>query len=224
MRLVSAKYGIDMEIRENMVNVLVVEAPDIFSRVIEELMCQIEGEPGTFILSEQDVIKTISKNADMIVNPFRVDCNEKRIQQKLFQELSVIMNESFGERTVYLQGQIISYLEELLQKVPYPLDFDVEGSMPGLLKMCHVEVVNQGDTLVEKIVNYMKALRQFCAIKVIFAVNLKLYLTLTELIELYKFVFYEKISLILLEHSDKGKLEGESICILDKDMCIINVK
>lgn len=60
MRLVSAKYGIDMEIRENMVNVLVVEAPDIFSRVIEELMCQIEGEPGTFILSEQDVIKTIT--------------------------------------------------------------------------------------------------------------------------------------------------------------------
>lgn len=201
MRLVSAKYGIDMEIRENMVNVLVVEAPDIFSRVIEELMCQIEGEPGTFILSEQDVIKTISKNADMIVNPFRVDCNEKRIQQKLFQELSVIMNESFGERTVYLQGQIISYLEELLQKVPYPLDFDVEGSMPGLLKMCHVEVVNQGDTLVEKIVNYMKALRQFCAIKVIFAVNLKLYLTLTELMELYKFVFYEKISLMLYHFS-----------------------
>ena len=193
MRLVSAKYGIDMEIRENMVNVLVVEAPDIFSRVIEELMCQIEGEPGTFILSEQDVIKTISKNADMIVNPFRVDCNEKRIQQKLFQELSVIMNESFGERTVYLQGQIISYLEELLQKVPYPLDFDVEGSMPGLLKMCHVEVVNQGDTLVEKIVNYMKALRQFCAIKVIFAVNLKLYLTLTELMELYKFFRLESM-------------------------------
>ncbi len=162
MRLVSAKYGIDMEIRENMVNVLVVEAPDIFSRVIEELMCQIEGEPGTFILSEQDVIKTISKNADMIVNPFRVDCNEKRIQQKLFQELSVIMNESFVERTVYLQGQIILYLEELLQKVPYPLDFDVEGSMPGLLKMCHVEVVNQGDTLVEKIVNYSGLSSKVC--------------------------------------------------------------
>ncbi len=224
MRLVSAKYGIDMEIRENMVNVLVVEAPDIFSRVIEELMCQIEGKPGTFILSEQDVIKTISKNADIIINPFRVDCNEKRIQQKLFQELSVIMNESLVERTVYLQGQIISYLEELLQKVPYLLDFDVEGSMFGLLKMCHVEVVNQGDSLVEKVVNYMKALKQFCAIKVIFVANLKLYLTQTELMELYKFVFYEKISLILLEHSEKGKLEGESICILDKDMCIINVE
>lgn len=224
MRLVSGEYGIDIEIRENMVNVLVIEAPNVFSRVIEELMCQIEGEPGTFILSEQDAIKTISKEADMIVNPFRVDCNEKRIQQKLFQELSDIMNEELVEQTVYLQGRIISYLEELLQKVPYPLDFDVEGSMPGLLKMCHVAFDNRIDTLVENIINYIKVLRKFCAIKVIFLVNLKLYLTQDELVELYKYAFYEKMSLILLENSDKGKLENESICILDKDMCIINVE
>lgn len=40
--------------------------------------------------------------------------------------------------------------------------------------------------------------------------------------ELYKFAFNEKMNLILLGNSEK--LEGESFCILDKDMCIINVE
>lgn len=136
----------------------------------------------------------------------------------------MIMNETLIERTTYLQGQIITYLEELFQAVPYPLEFDIEGNMPGLLKTCHVEVDNQGESLLERLTNYMRALRQFCAVKVIFAVNLKSYLTREELGELYKYVFYEKINLILLENSAKEKLENESICILDKDMCIINVE
>ncbi len=224
MRLMYREYGIDLEIKENRVNVLVIEPPNIFSLIMEELTNQMRGEPGGLILSEQDVIKNFCREAEMVVNPFEVDCNEKRILQKLYQELTQEMNDFLIEKTVCLQGQIIAYLDELLQRVPYSLDYEIEENMAGLLKLCHVEIDNQGETLVEKLMSYIRALKQFCNIQVIFFVNLKLFLTQPELEELYKFASYEKISLILLENSFKEKLKNESICILDKDLCIISVE
>lgn len=153
-----------------------------------------------------------------------IDCNERKIQQKLYQELVDEMNVAMVEDIIHLQGEIISYLEKLIKRVPYPLDFDVEENMAGLLKLCHVEIDDQGEILVEKIMSYIKALKQFCNVNIIFFVNLKSYLSQQELEELYKFTFYEKISLILLENSAKEKLENESICVWDRDLCIINIE
>lgn len=223
MRLICTEYGIDLEIQENRVNVLVLEARDIFARVVEALMIQIEGKPGIFILSDKDTIMKLDKVAEIIVNPFVIDCNEKRIQQKLYQELTNEMQESMMEQTVQLQGNIISYLEELLQKSPYFLEFDVEDNMAGLLKLCRVGITDQEETLAGKIASYMRALKQFCAISVLFLVNIKLFVTQSEMEELYHCAFYEKINLILLENTAREKLDNETICILDKDMCIINV-
>lgn len=224
MRLVCNEYGLNLEIKENLINVLVIESPVIFARITGELFNQIGGEPGGFVLSEKDAIKTISKEAEIIINPFIVDCNEKRILQKIYQELNDEINDSMIEKTVYLQGQMIAYLEEVTQRLPYPLEFDVEENMIGFFKLCHVEIDNQGKALIEKIINYVKMLNQICNIHIVFLVNIKLYLSQAELEELYKCAFYEKINLILLENLQKEKVECESICILDKDMCIIDVE
>lgn len=224
MRLVCSEYGIDFEIRENEVNVLVIESPNVFSLMINELICQIKGESGKFILSEQDMIKTISKEVEIIVNPFIIDCNERRIQQKLYQELTDEMSETMIEKTVHLQGEMITYLEELLKRVPYPLGFDIEENMTGLLKLCHVEIDDQSEELIEKIMNYIKTIKQFCNVHIIFFVNLKSFLAQQELKELYQYAFYEKINLILLENSAKEKLQNENVCVLDKDLCIVNIE
>lgn len=221
MRLICTKYDIDLELQENRVNVLVIEAPDTFAYVIYALIMQMKGEPGIFILSDKEKILTLGKAAEIVVNPFAIDCNEKRIQQKLYQELTNEMKESMLEQTVKLQGNIIKYLEELLQRSPYFLEFDVEENIAGLLKLCCVEIVDREETLVGKIANYMRALKRFCSVGTLFCVNLKLFLTQAEMEELYKNAFYEKINLVLLENTVREKLENETICILDKDMCII---
>lgn len=168
MRLLCSEYGIDLEIRENKVNVLVIESPNIFSLMINELICQMGGEPGRFILSEQDVVKNIAKEIEIIVNPFVIDCNERRIQQKLYQELVDEMNEAMVEDTTHLQREIISYFEKVIKRVPYPLDFDVEENMTALLKLYHVAIDVQSEVLVVRIMNYIKVLKQFCNIRFIF--------------------------------------------------------
>ena len=46
MKLIYAKYGIELQLIENQVNVLVIENPYAFSDFLHELLEQIDGKEG----------------------------------------------------------------------------------------------------------------------------------------------------------------------------------
>lgn len=224
MRLVYADYNIDITILENKINVFVVENPHVFALLLEMLIKQLDGDGGGFVLSQDDKIISICKNADIIFNPFCVDCNEKRIQTKIYQELSAQAKDNFFVQTEELNSQIVTYLEKLTQTLPYHLTFGMDCNISGLLKLYNVEIEKEGMSLLEKVTGYLRALHQICHIELVFLVNIKSYLSKDELIQLYEFSFYEKIHLFLLERYQKTILPNENVCILDEDLCIINME
>lgn len=66
MRLVNSRYGINIEFRENEINTLIVEKPEFLTDVVQNIMKQIEGEEGDFVLSDNTSIK-IDKDVVFIV-------------------------------------------------------------------------------------------------------------------------------------------------------------
>lgn len=65
----------------------VIESPELFVQYTQMLYQQMEGAEGEFILSENDEILDFSKQAEIILNPFGLDFNDRRIQKKLYSEL-----------------------------------------------------------------------------------------------------------------------------------------
>ena len=57
MRLLNSRYGINIEFRENEINTLIVEKPEFLTDVVQNIMKQIEGEEGDFVLSDNTSIK-----------------------------------------------------------------------------------------------------------------------------------------------------------------------
>ena len=57
----------------------VIESPEDFSLYVQELLRQSEGEEGQFVLSDGDKEKDISKYAEVIINPFAVNINDRKI-------------------------------------------------------------------------------------------------------------------------------------------------
>ena len=104
------------------------------------------------------------------------------------------------------------------------MTFDIEENIPNLLKAYNVRLETEGVTLLERIVEYLRLLHQLCKIKVIIFVNLKTYLSDSELEQLYEFSAYEKMSFVLLENVHRNRLKNEKICIVDHDCCIINLE
>ena len=223
MKLIHRNYGIEMELKENFLNILVVENPEAYAKILMDLWRQSTGEPGDFCLCDLDVEKPLSKHAECILNPFSLSCNDKKILSKLYHELKEISQNELQQETYDLNTKLVCYLDDLTQCVPYPIKFQVDMDILSILKTYDVMLENQFDCLLEQIVKYLKAYHQICHIDIYFFVNLKCYLSSNELKKLYEFAFYEKINLILLEAVNKNKLDCEKTWIIDKDLCIISL-
>lgn len=86
-----------------------------------------------------------------------------------------------------------------------------------------ITINTQDVEFLERIVEYMKLLQSLCKIKVLFLVNIKLYLTDEQMILLYREAEYINLQLVLIEHIMKSTIFEEKVVVIDKDDCIINL-
>lgn len=223
MKLVYPEYQLEVSLRENQITILTIENPRAYARLLSDLWNQTQGAEGGFILSECEKILSISRELECIFNPFALDCNDKKVIHKLYQELKEQAEENLLLETTKINREIILYLQKLLAQVPYALNYEVDLELPALLKIYDVKVDSIGTGMLEKLVEYMKVLNQICHMRIFVFVGLKQYLTREELEKLYEFVFYEKIILCIVEAVQTPRINGEKNWLLDKDLCIIEL-
>lgn len=211
-----------MELWENQVTVIVVESPEVLTEYISELKHQISGEDGQFVLSDKDICR-IDKMMEMVIDPWTIDFNSKRIKTKLLQLVKEEADEYFYDRFIETKGMICQYAENLLDKMMYSVSYDMNIDTMSLIKFLDVKVDIQTDKLIDSIIEYIKLLHDLCKIEVVVLVNIKTYLSKTELLYLYQEALYQKVHLILLEAALTEQIEYEKIVIIDADKCVINI-
>ena len=223
MKLVHTAYPLEIALRENQINVLSIENPAAYSRILEDLWCQTNGQLGDFVLSEGEKIKNMAKEMVCVFNPFDLDCNEKKILTKLYQLLKEESDDRLFLEGSMLNSEIVRYLDHLIQFVPYHLDYTFDFDVIGLLKLYGLKIESSANSLLERIVDYLRALHQICRVHIVAFIGLKQYLSEKELQQLYEMVFYEKIHLIIIEAAHSKKIEGEKCWLVDQDLCIIEL-
>lgn len=72
MKLVNSKYNLDIEFEENISNTLVLENKQHMIDVIQNLILQLKGDEGDFVLSSEKNVK-FDKVVEFITNPFEID-------------------------------------------------------------------------------------------------------------------------------------------------------
>lgn len=221
MNLSNFKQGLHLVLEENRVNVLVIENQRVLVNIIEMLRIQNEGNAGDFVIAADEKVYPFHQIARVILEPFSLDFNEKKMQMQLFQEIKEEINDSFFVEWTQLQQRMIQYLDEVLLKVPYPVIYAENIDINAFLKMVKVSLEKDGDGFLEKIVQYIRILSALCGVKVIFFLHLKMFLSEEELRALYQEAAYQKIQLVLIESIVYDKIENEDVCIIDQDMCII---
>lgn len=221
MRLVCSDYGLDMELEENRVTVLVVENAKFITEIIGSLKNQITGEEGMFVLSDHNKIQKIDKKMNLIIDPFDVSINDRKIINKLYSRLGIIAPDYFQEKEK-ITADIISLLDEIVLASPFSnLIYNLDYDWTEMFKGFNIRFEETGENLIEKLVEFIRIQASLLEIRVLCFVNLKSYLTQEEMEELYKAAFYNKINLVLIESIEKDKLENEQIYIVDKDRCLI---
>ena len=221
MRAIYTKYGIDFLLKENQIITLVVESPRVMNDMLRDLFKQTNGEEGGGILSEQDKIFPLDKISLLVDNPLTIDCNEKKILTKLYKELSEQTKTISYEDYTQLNAEIVSFLDRLLDTVPYHMEFEMDPDISTLLKAYSVKIQFEGVETAETLIDYLRVISAVCSIRIVWILNLKQFLAKEQVKQLYEFCFYEKIYLINLEGHTKYTLEQEKSVIIDEDLCVI---
>lgn len=222
MKLVERELGLEIELKENVISVLVIEKVGLRLSIVEELYSQVMGKEGNWILVENEKNYELGKKAEMILEPFSLELNNKKVKNKLFQDIKVVAQDYCFAQGVELHSHICNYLETLFERIPYPVKYEEEWNLSEILKAYGVELEEECDDMCEKLINYLKLIKQVCGIDVFIILNIKQYLTEEQILELYKIAKYNKIQLVMIEFNMSGeKHDCEEIYILDKDGCII---
>lgn len=210
-------------IEENTVVELIVEAPNIMADICEDIHNQMQGYEGRIVLSENEKVLKLSKYADTLWNPFAIDCNDRKIVNKIYQDINEVAMDEYYEATSNINSRIVEYLDILTNSMVYDLDYDLQLDIVGLCKLYRIGIQKDDATLANKIINYMRTYSKVLGIKFFILMNIKMYLSKEELQEIYKFANYEKIVLFLISGTQLWRSDEEKAYICDKDMCIIDV-
>ena len=224
MKLVNAEYGITLELDENKATVLVIEAKELRIRILEDLYQQCQGESAGFVLSEHDQILKIQKTADILLSPFSLDCNNRKVLTKLYQEIRECGNEEFFSEKEKINSDILLFFDKMMANVPYNITTTLDFDLIELCKLYNVQLERTGDTLLERLMDYIRAMSQLCTYKVFILLNFTMYLSKEELENLYEFAAYQKIYLLFIEYVASSSIADEKTCIIDEDGCIINIE
>lgn len=222
MRLVNVSYNIDIEFAENCTEIISIEGPDIYTEFIQELISQLDGEAGNFVLSEKNDTVKMDKKVEFISNTFGVDFNEKRIISKAYNVLKDSA-EGLDELREKINSSIVNILDEVILRSPYDnFVYNLDLDWNTLFKLYDVKIQFEEGKLVDKLIQYIKMLAELLGIKVVFLLNMSTFLTKYELQELCKYAQYEKVNLVLLEQRELELTDVKSRShIIDCDRCLI---
>jgi len=221
MKLIHNEYSIALEFKENEVQVLTIEEPSVYAKLLEELCTQSAGGEGNWCCIENMKEIPIGKNAEIVLSPMALEMNGRKIIGKLQQELKSISDDDYYEEIQQINSAIVGYLDRLSMKVPYPLQYSIELDPLGIYKLYDVKIEAEAVMLAERISQYIQLVGKLCGVSLVIFVNLKSFLTDSELLELYKTSFYGKIKLLLIESMQRDVLKDEHHVLMDKQKCLI---
>ena len=118
MNIAHCDKGIYINFNENRVNVLVIENNKMLSDVVSELYSQSQGEEGEFVIAEGSSLYKFTNKVSLVLEPFTVSCNEKKIITALYKEIEKEALDSMYSETSDLNSIFINYMEILCSKIP----------------------------------------------------------------------------------------------------------
>ena len=93
----------------------------------------------------------------------------------------------------------------------------------ALIKVLNVSLlVDEGESLAEKLTDYIKVVAQILGIKIIVLANMQPYLTKADLWYIKKIAEYEKVTVLFIDNYERGCYNCfDAKYIIDADLCEI---
>lgn len=220
MKLAYVDLGRPIELDCHRATEWVIESPELFVQYTQMLYRQMESEEGKFVLSENDEILDFPKQAEIILNPFALDFNDRRIQKKLYSELQ---KTAYGENvfmdTQKLTAELKNYIYQLEYISGYDISVNEELDLTGIFKSLNVQMEEPEADFCERLVQYMKVMAELLRKKLIIFVNIRSYINEEQLKGVMETAIHNELALLFIENIQRDFSNDRRYYIIDKDKC-----
>lgn len=208
---------------EDRVPVLAVENPICMRQLIIEMVRQLSGGDGSFILSEDQEILRFKSAVELVLDPFCLDINQKRLLNRIYSDFSrLAVGEDYYIEGQNLKSEICAFLLNLTSESEFTVSFDEDFTWESLLKAVNLKIETVGQSLLENIMEYIRTVELMTGIKLLIFVNLRSYFSQIEIESLERFAKYEEFNIMRIEGGQwDHNLQVEDVIVLDEDLCEI---
>ena len=223
MRIIEPDLNINIDLEINKPFSLIIENRFSYSQLINQLWLLKIGDVNDFIISKADEELKFSKMGSLVFNPYEIDVNDKKVINRIYQELNDIAINDYIENTNKIKTEIVDYMETIINTVSYPLLYNMDIEIGMLLKLLSTKIDDSYETMLDKLISYVKLYHQVLSTKLFVFVGLKQYLSDEEIISFYDNLKYEDVYLLDIENRQYNILSVEKTVIIDDDNCRIDV-
>jgi len=200
---------------------LVVENPNFFREIIKDLT--ISEEEKEISITDGGQSLNFDKDVDVIFNPTRLDFNSKRAITTLLKLLvKTSVSEDFYFTTNKLKTKIVKYFSTIIDAGDFEFEVSADDfTMDSIAKAISIHIVGDEDDFVELLTDYVSMMAELANIKLFVFVNLRAFVSHTELERFKHNLDNHQINTLLLESVGKEPINEVSRLTVDGDLCEI---
>ena len=221
MKLVYTSLQSEIEIENGRFNSIIVENQNYYYQLVRDLKLQMDGKEGGWTLSNNDKPLVISKNIELFIDYFDINCNHKTIITKVINALEKTASDNeYIDDTLRLLADVERYIYNLSEDYEIMIDCD-KVTISQLLKAIGITVHIDSEELTEVLYTYMQIFRQFVGDRLFVFINMRSYVSDIQFDEFIKTIINHGYQAIFLENKEYPTLENERRLIIDEDLCEI---
>lgn len=221
MKLKIVGFESELNLDDYYVNVVEIHNKNLFHKIISQLYDKHRGLDVNNELKIIDDIEEINFKKDVyfVDNYFNVDANNRRIINRLYMEIvKNILDYGYGSEYDLLINNLIKLILHSSNEISINITFDNKIEINDFLKLLNIKIDEpMYCSIKENLYLLIDILSEFKMHKFILLCNLKNYIPIDELKELYKYSQYRKIKLVLIENVKDNKIENENKLIIDEN-------
>lgn len=197
-------------------NVLIVENPQMYRAIVENLACSIKEDNEQWIFSDNEKELKKGQAIELVDSFLSIDFSNRKIQKSVTDNLyDLAMDEEHYGKTLELMSTIENYIYEL----EWNMEYDLEVSYQDFHNIIKAGVlgITSPESILEKFVAYIKLVSRLMKVKVIVLIGLQKYFNGEEWKMLELTACYEGVYLFCVE--GQQYFEDENKILLDVDKC-----
>lgn len=220
MRVVYYDLNIEFSIKNDVLNVLVVEQPREFEKLVIAFAKRASKKETKIELFEDCECVDFAKKAELIVSPTDMVYEKRDVQKHLLTNLveeihSTELVENFGAAFI----KFFEVLEGLRQSTEYELDFDESFGAEAFLKSVGVHLKEPEGRFVERFIDYSQNLHRILGKQVFVFISCAQYFQREDFKYLLEHAKYMNISVLFVESRPVDLEFSINQYIIDDDLC-----